>query len=308
MKWKALFYFLMAVFAGHAGAYEPSLIKMVTHAAQAYQKERTNHGVTAEMSVTKGQPNPACPEFQSFGFPDTTDHLLLRRAFYLCRGGYAGMFDPAEKSSLWIAERLKAGQISGGEKRAGIEFVQDPQIPLGAQASPDDYRHSSFDRGHMAPAGDFGANRSGMAQSFFLSNIVPQNPANNRGIWANLEGAVREMAERRGELFVLTGPVYSERSQRLFKGRQVSGGEGVMIPDALYKVIIDQKRTAMTAFIIPNRADVGEDPVPYQTTVRAVEKATRLNFNPSLSRSEADRLETKGGDWVFPKVRVKFRD
>ena len=80
------------------------------------------------------------------------------------------------------------------------------------------------------------------------------------------------------------------------------------MPYALFKVVIDPKKNEMTAFIIKNDSQQGDDPSKFQVPVRDVERATGINFNPSLSRGESDKLEVGGGNWIVPKVRVRFKD
>lgn len=278
-------------------------VRELSHLNREYTREYAKPAVvpTAGMSTTQGHANGDCPQFQAYGYPQTNDAKIQHRAFYSCRGGYAGMYDPAEKTPLWIAERLSAGEMDGRANRKGLDFNEDPQIPSGANAHLDDYKRSGYDKGHLAPAGDFRASQALMNQTFLLSNAVPQNPEHNRGIWANLEAGLREMTARRGDLYVITGPVYSNPHRAKI-------GRGVSVPDALYKVVVDSRKQEMTAFIIPNRADVGDDPGRYQVNVRDVERATGLNFNPNLGRADADRLEVGGGNWMLPRVRVRFND
>jgi DNA/RNA endonuclease G (NUC1) len=76
----------------------------------------------------------------------------------------------------------------------------------------------------------------------------------------------------------------------------------------LFKVIVDPATKDMTAFVIPNDGLQGEEPSRFQLSVREVERVTGLDFNPDLSRSEADRLEANGVAWVLPKVRGGFRE
>lgn len=278
-------------------------VRELSHYSREQTREyaKSNAVSLAGMSTTQGHTNGDCPQFQSYGYPQPSDAKIQHRAFYACRAGYAGMYDPAEKTSLWIAEHLSAREMDGNANRKGVEFNEDPQIPAGANARLDDYRRSGYDKGHLAPAGDYRASQELMNQTFLLSNAVPQNPEHNRGIWANLEAGLREMTMRRGDLYVVTGPVYSN-PQRAKIGR------GVSVPDALYKVIVDSRTHEMTAFIIPNRGDVGDDPARFQVNVREVERVTGLNFNPNLARADADRLEVGGGNWMLPRVRVRFND
>jgi endonuclease G len=260
--------------------------------------QQEGQSTSEDMSVTRGAPNSKCPEFQAYGYP-ASSASAEKRSYFLCRGGYAGQYDTSEKGSLWIAEHISKAHLGGDANRKGVDFNPDPQIPTNLSANDQTYKRSGFDKGHLAPAADFKESQELMDQSFYYSNAVPQRPEHNRGIWANLEGAVREMATRRGELYVVTGPVYSGDNQQFLAGTR--------IPDALYKVLVDTKTHEMTAFVIPNENGLGDDPAPYQTSVRSVEKITGLNFNPDLSRANADKMELSS-DWIMPKVRVKFND
>lgn len=202
---------------------------------------------------------------------------------FTCRMAYGGLYDPATKTPRWIAEKLDASTLQGNANRKGMDFEEDDQIPASQRSALGDFKRSGFDRGHLAPAADFRASSDMMRQSFLLSNIVPENQEHNRTIWANLEAAVREMADRRGQLFVITGPVNGNSRRSI--------GDGVLVPDALYKVLIDPKRQEMTAFIIPNLSGQGDDPARFQVSVRDVEKVTGLNFSSALALQDADRLD-----------------
>jgi endonuclease G len=54
-----------------------------------------------------------------------------------------------------------------------------------------DYEKSGYDRGHLAPAADMGFSKITMAESFYYSNMSPQVPGFNRGIWKQLEEQTR---------------------------------------------------------------------------------------------------------------------
>jgi DNA/RNA endonuclease G (NUC1) len=93
-----------------------------------------------------------------------------------------------------------------------MKFRPEPALPLSAPgAVDDDYRNSDFDRGHQAQSADFKSSAELMTDTFVLSNVVPQEgPGFNRTIWRDLEDLVRMIALRRGELYVITGPVYQK--------------------------------------------------------------------------------------------------
>lgn len=260
------------------------------------------------MSVTKGTQNTMCPQFQVFGFPVYKINQVASQAYYTCRLGYAGMYSPSMKTPLWVAEHLEAQFLRGNASREGIDFSVDKQILMSNPVNGSDYKKkcpetnkACYDRGHLSSAEDNKFSQTAMNQSFLYTNTVPQVPNHNRGIWANLEASVRELAARRGEIYVVTGPIFSSSTPEKI-------GSGVPVPDALFKVLVDPNNNTMTAFVIPNRVDVGDAPEKYQVTVRDVEKLSGLNFNAELDRATADKLEVGGGDWPIPKVRIKFKD
>src|SRR5690606_12062535 len=96
----------------------------------------------AASSVTQGTPNLNCPQFQAFGYPTVFDPKILRRAFYTCCSGYAGLYDPAERTPLWIAEHLIKSDLQGIAEREFLDFIPDPDIPRGALPKATDYAKS----------------------------------------------------------------------------------------------------------------------------------------------------------------------
>ena len=62
-------------------------------------------------------------------------------------------------------------------------FQVDPDIEY--QASDDDYLHSGWHKGHMAAAANHKHNKQEMSDTFYYSNVVPQDPKNNIGYVVN---------------------------------------------------------------------------------------------------------------------------
>lgn len=261
-------------------------------------------------SVVQGGENPGCPQFSAFGHPKALDPKLVRRAFHLCKGAYSSYFDPATKTPLWVAERITADSAGGSEERTN-DFRPDPEIPAPAQASRSDYARSGYDQGHMAPAADFRDDRAAMSESFLYSNIVPQDPENNQVAWQKLEMLARTYAKSRGEIFVVTGPLF------LATGAPVGsvGRSRVAVPTHIFKVLLDPKTGESTAFVLPNapvsiagpgaRPTLGDwerELARYQTSVREVEKASGFDFNPQLNAVDAQAVESVPR-WTFGPQR-----
>lgn len=72
-----------------------------------------------------------------------------------------------------------------------------------------DYKHSGFDRGHLAAAGNHKTNQKHIEQTFFLSNMAPQvGKGFNRDSWNNLEKHVRKLTKIYKDVYCCTGPLY----------------------------------------------------------------------------------------------------
>lgn len=214
----------------------------------------------------------------SFGIPGKADCIVDREGFAL---GYIEYHE----QPAWVIYKLTQAEVQAQVAKRTNRFREDPEIPTGS-ATNADYRKSGYDRGHLAPAADMAFSVQTMADSFFFSNMSPQVPAFNRGIWKRLEEQVRKFALQEGEIMVVTGPV-------LPKEKSITiGNNKVTVPDRYYKVVYDlTPPQKMIGFIIPN----GGSTRPLQdfaVTVDAIEKETGLDFFSLVSRQEQDRLES----------------
>ena len=237
-------------------------------------------------SASVPPPGQGCAANIVHGAPRVADAGVARgaRLRSVCRDGYALLHSSSTKTALWVAERLEAPELGGAEPRTN-EFLPDPELPEDERATTADYRRSGYDRGHLAPAGDFSTSAQQMRDSFYLSNIVPQVGEHNRGVWARLEMHVRTLAARRGTVYVLTGPVFDAQPQRI--------GKGVAVPVALWKIVYDPARQRAVAWRIPNRAGIAEDDWDaWRVPVRTIESETGLDFFPELPAAEQDAIET----------------
>jgi endonuclease G len=167
------------------------------------------------------------------------------------------------KTPVFVAERLTPAHLADalGERRAD-RFYEDARVPAAERARLADYSRSGLDRGHMAPAADM-PTAAAMAQSFALSNMVPQYPQNNRKAWAAIESATRKYARRaKGAVFVISGPVYSGQVKAIGTGK-------VWVPAYLYKLVYDASSNRAWAYWLENtdEARVGP-PISYEELVR----------------------------------------
>ncbi|HEY3488613.1 MAG TPA: DNA/RNA non-specific endonuclease [Candidatus Deferrimicrobiaceae bacterium] len=218
---------------------------------------------------------PACPEHYFQGIsPDITNPKMMKDFRELCFDGFGVMHSGITRTPLWSAEHLTRDALSSAEGLVRVNsFHPEGRLPAGSRAELRDYARSGYDRGHMAPNGDM-PDKPSQHESFSLANIVPQDPESNRGIWQKIESSVRTLAKKRGELFVLTGP--------LFRGAQLKRiGERVMVPSHLYKIVLDPKNGRAGAYLVEN-APTSE----YATmSIAELESIAGIDFFPGMPAS-----------------------
>lgn len=202
---------------------------------------------------------------------------------YLIKKNYAIHYRFDTKTAEYVVEHPTKEKINGKSKRKD-DFRPDPEIAKQHQSQLSDYAGQPFDRGHLVPAGDCTQDDEVMSESFFLSNMVPQVPNHNRGIWKQLETAVREWVNEGKDIYVITGTFYNKDHKKI--------GQNVGIPDNMWKVIVDAKSNKAISFWFPNAPLPVEDLPKYATTISDIEQKTGLNFNPKLSDADQKKLET----------------
>ena len=213
----------------------------------------------------------------TYGIPGKADTIIERP-------GYALGYIEYHEQPAWVIYIMTKAEATTKTAKRTNKFRSDPKIPTGS-ATTGDYRRSGYDRGHLAPAADMAFSGQTMADSFFMSNMSPQKPAFNRGIWKDLEALVRYFAITERKIVVVTGPILPK------KKTVTIGANKVTVPTHYYKVIFDlTSPQKMIAFILPNE---GSDKLlrEFAVSVDAVEKATGLNFFSKVPKEEQERLE-----------------
>src|SRR3954469_18022911 len=188
----------------------------------------------------------ACPQhFLNGQAPLLTNPKLAAKTRELCFSGYAVLHSGVTRTPLWSAEHLTRARIEAARQTARVNtFHPDPNLPESERAELSDYVRSGFDRGHMAPSGDMPDPQS-QDESFSLANMIPQNPDNNRHLWEAIERAVRDLALRDGEVYVVTGPIFAGANVQALKGR-------VLVPTQIFKAVYDPKRNGAAAYVVQN--------------------------------------------------------
>ncbi len=220
------------------------------------------------------------------GYPltSTTDTICSYTGFDL---GYNEQFEQA----AWVAYVLTRNEIDSGYVKRSDNFRADTSIRSGS-ASPADYRRSGYDRGHLAPAGDMKWNEKAMSESFLMSNMSPQRPAFNRGIWKNLESRVRKWAIEKESIYVITGPVLDHITDTI-------GENKVGVPSRYFKVLVDLSPPdhSFKAFLLPNQSS-SANLEEYALTVDSLEQVTGYDFFANApDQATIEWLEQQHSTW-----------
>ena len=207
-----------------------------------------------------------CPQFTAAGAPQYQPQPGDQE---LCKKNYAVIHRCSVKAPVAVFEHVTMAAMTGPAKRRD-DFRADHTVHSECRATLRDYAGHPYDRGHMAAAANNTQTAEIMSESFFLSNMVPQNPNNNRGIWRQLEIWTRDWAKG-GDFYVISGAIYDSGYQTI--------GNGVGVPTRLYKIVHDRSTGQTQAYMMPNAPLLVKDLPRYQTTVPAVEQATGMRFN-----------------------------
>ncbi|GIZ09096.1 endonuclease [Flavobacterium sp. UMI-01] len=209
--------------------------------------------------------------------PKFSKHQVIHHRYYSL--SYNEQAEQAE----WVAYELKKSYLKNNDFKRPY-FVQDPKV-FTQSADWRNYKNSGYDKGHLCPAGDMEFNLEAYNETFFTSNIAPQNREFNGGIWNRLENKVRYWAEKNNGIFVITGGVLTNATRTI-------GQEKVIVPDYFYKIIFkqDKDNPKIIAFLMPNEKST-KALYDYVVSVDAIEKITGIDFFPQLEDSLEEDLE-----------------
>jgi endonuclease G len=185
--------------------------------------------------------------------------------------GFDLAYNETYEQAAWVAYVLTRKEVESGFYERSDDFRADTSISSGS-ATLADYRGSGYDRGHLAPAADMKWDLQAMSESFLLSNMSPQEPSFNRGIWSKLEDKVRDWAVEKDSIYVVTGPVLSTIQSSI-------GANEVGVPAYYFKVLADLSppQYSIIAFLLPNKAS-RKDLLSFAITVDSLERFTGYDF------------------------------
>lgn len=187
---------------------------------------------------------------------------------------------------IFSAERLTPERLKKANALKRVDsFHNEPSLSINEQATVDEYKRTGFDKGHLAPNKDF-SNKISQEECFSMSNMIPQTPENNQGIWSKLEAFVRHIGFKNSDTFVFTGPLY-DNSSKSFKNK-------TKIPTYVWKVVYIPSKNSGIAFISTNN----DSPEIFTKSISEFEQI--LGYKLFKDSSKFKELDTS--DFRFDKT------
>lgn len=191
-----------------------------------------------------------------YGAP-VCDEVLIGRYFTI---GYSWYFRQAK----WVLEIVNPNAHFEWEVERKDNFRADIRLPRRFRAGLKAYKGAGYDRGHLVGS----ANQDELAiqnsETFLLSNMSPQAPEFNRGMWRSLESAIRKLNAQENilETYVLTAPIfYFDQEVKTIGDKADKYGIDVPIPHAFMKSVLAEDsrgRLKLWTFEMKNKKLTGE--------------------------------------------------
>ncbi|MBM4456060.1 MAG: hypothetical protein FJ411_06700, partial [Verrucomicrobia bacterium] len=225
-------------------------------------------------------------EFQmSLGNPDgATNNAVYRTKYLIQKRQYALSYNDETRLPNWVSWSYTTSD-TGSQDRTDAWAVEE-LLPAGFLKVGTATFGTPWDRGHMCPSADRTTNYEDNAQTFRMSNIIPQHANNNQGLWATFESYTRTLASGDNEVLIITGPA-EFGSATLANGMRIPGSVwkiAVVVPNAASPTPANQRLTTsarVIALLTPNTSTTDgliNDWKAYRTSVEQLEQVTGLQF------------------------------
>jgi endonuclease G len=218
----------------------------------------------------------------------------IEDATVLKKHGFTIGFSKKYRHAYWVAYKFDCSETKGEIPRSN--YFREDQILGKYSPSTDDYYASGYDKGHLIPAADNKSDSLSMHDSFLMSNVSPQIPEFNRGIWKVLEEQVRDWACEYDSLYIITGAILNPELTRLGKNK-------VAIPDYYYKSILlygNNNQSIITYYMYQYSED--DNLNNFVITTDSLESILGYDLFHNLDDSVEAELESKI-DTTFWKIK-----
>ena len=158
------------------------------------------------------------------------------------------------------------------------QYPNDPELPAEYQFTVDPYKSTGYDHGHIVPSADRQKHTEANYQTFFLTNMQPQNNNFNAGIWADMEQQLRLWAAGYDTLYVCKGGTI-DRAEYI-KAYLGSGANKIPIPKYFFMAVLAKKGNDFkaTGFWIDQDNHPSSNLKYYAVTIQTLQSHTGIDF------------------------------
>ncbi len=223
--------------------------------------------------------------------------------FLLIKDQYVVSYNRTLGRANWVSWHLQKSDLGTTDRQD--DFRPDNSLPAGwYQVKPTDYTTvDGFDRGHLCPSGDRTNLKVNNSATFLMTNMIPQAPTLNRGVWQELESYCRQLVQEGNELYITAGG-YGEGATGSQGYKTILASGKVKPPTHCWKVIVvlpegdnDLARINTQSTVIAvdmlNSQMVREGWEDYIVTISDVERATNYTLLSALPTSTQSALKAK---------------
>ncbi len=133
--------------------------------------------------------------------------------YLMVKPQYVISYNSKTKTANWVSWQLNRSWMGTADRQDN--FRPDDALPdAWYKVRPNDYTGSGYDRGHIAPSADRTRNEADNSSTFLMTNMMPQVPEVNRGVWGDLEEYCRELVQQGKELYISGGARGEEGQHR----------------------------------------------------------------------------------------------
>ena len=219
---------------------------------------------------------------------------------------YSLEWDNSLIANRWTCYTLHAGNLYSKVTRKD-SFKADNEVANSSQLA--DYAGSGYSRGHLCPSADRLCSQEQNSQTFFLTNMQPQWQPHNGGLWARLEGKVREWAEQKVNDTFIIDTLYIVKAATIgdvtFGGVTEDGiynfkcNNRLLVPKYFYMALLAYRKAtdeyeALGLWTFhQNDSDSNTDYGKYAITIDELERRTGIDFFCNLPDDVEKKVESK---------------
>jgi endonuclease G, mitochondrial len=215
------------------------------------------------------------------------NYLMVKNAYTLSYNKNKGIAN-------WVSWHLSTAWKGPTDRQN--DFRPDPNLPQKwYEVTPSDYARTGFDRGHLCPSDDRDGTLEDNQETFFMTNMTPQAPEHNRGIWKTLEDFGRTLTQQGNEVYIIAGTIGEGGTGTEGFAKTIGKNNNITVPASLWKIIVVlpigqndvlriNENTRIIAVNIPNDNSIGTNSWKnYRVSVDELERLTGYDFLSNVS-------------------------